>query len=208
MGMYVGPGLCNISFCGQAQKQIGEGVARENSLVKRKRAKIVGAPETLKVLVAHMARVDAKLHGMATLDPAQIVGELDRLRLGGAIFVPANRRVVARIIAEIKDGKSAGVRMLARVETGQPKSGNCRRAFNRKIDLELPKRDPEARFVHEVIRDEVVVRNDEIVVAFGVLIWRQVVVHGVQGRIGERFGADTFPAPSYENRLFRTDGAI
>src|SRR5271170_7414890 len=109
MRVYVRAGLRYIRLCRQAEQQISNRVPSEYSLVNRKRAKIIGATETFQILVTHMAHVGAELHGVAAFDPAQIVGELDRLRLGGAIFVPPNRRVIAGIITKVKDRKSSRI---------------------------------------------------------------------------------------------------
>ena len=82
---------------------------------------IIRAAETFQVLVAHMPYVRAKLHRVAPFNPAQIVGKLHRLRFRCPVFVPTDRRVVSRIIAEIKNGKRPGIRMVAEVQARQPK---------------------------------------------------------------------------------------
>ena len=182
--MDVGAGLRDVGFGGQAEKKVCEGVAREDALVKGEGAKIVGAAETFQVLIADTANVGPKLHCVASFDPGEIVCELNRLRFGDPVLVASDRRIVAGVIAEIEDGESASGGMVAEVEVRQTEIGNCGGTLNWEFHLELPVGEAEARFVHQIVGDEIVVGNDEVIVVLRVLIGRQEIVDGAKRRIG------------------------
>ena len=52
--------LCHIRFRRQPQQQIRKRIPRENALVEREIAEIVGAAKTLKIDVSHAPHIDSK----------------------------------------------------------------------------------------------------------------------------------------------------
>src|SRR6185369_15936775 len=177
-------------------------------LVERERAKIVGPTEAFEVLVAHAAHVNAELHGVPAFDPTQVIRELDGLRLGDAVFVASDRRIVAGVVAEIEDREGAGGRMVTEVQAGQSEGGDCCRALHRKSSLELPKRKAEAGLVYEIVGDQIVMRSDDVIVVFGVAVRWEKIVDGIQRSVGQGLCAEMFPAPAHEHGLLGRDGAV
>jgi hypothetical protein len=170
-------------------------------MLKRERTKVVRASETFQVLVTHAPNIPTKLHRVPAFDPGEIVRELDGLRFGDAILISTDNRIVSRIIAEIEDWERAGRRMVAGIQSGQAQSRDRTRALNGKLYLQLPQGKAEADFVHEIIRDQKVVRNDEVVVVLGVLIRRQEIVHRAQRGIRQGLRDQFLPTPPHEHGL-------
>lgn len=140
--------------------------------------------------------------------PLPIVGELNGLRLGFAVLVAPYGRVVPGVVAEIEDRKSAGGRMVAKVQACESEGGDCCRALQRELSLELPEGKAEARFIHEIVGDQVVVRNDDVIIVLGVLIRWQEIVDGVKRRIGKGLRGEMFRAPADEHGLFGRNSAV
>src|SRR5271168_206062 len=114
---YVGAGHRKEDRCGQPFKKVAESVAGKRRL-EGKLTEIIGGQERLDVGVANSAGINTSLQSVLASRPAQIVGELCRLRLCDSGLVAADGSEPSSG-AEVERRKSMRGGVLADVYAGQ-----------------------------------------------------------------------------------------
>src|ERR1700727_693423 len=114
---HVGAGNRKEDRCGQPFKKVSKSVAGKCWL-KSELPEIIGRQERFNVGIANSASINTSLQSVLASRPAQIVGQLERLRLRHAGLVAANGSE-SGAGAEIERGKGVGGGMLADIYPSQ-----------------------------------------------------------------------------------------
>jgi len=131
----------------QAEHEIAEGIAREQTGAEGKVAVIVRGLEEHQRVVAHFADIHAESQRVLVHYFAHVVGDLRGLGDGGPGTVLPDLREFA--IAERERRESAGVGVLADIDALQTKLRNRARALDRKCIVLLESREPHAEFIQQ-----------------------------------------------------------